>query len=147
MASMHHAQVPKGKSYEFLAYGAHGVIAAGLGRDVHMIDSASGSVLSVIEDAHTKLTYLQWSPVPRRIGECALFVEEPTLGEEYMSTDRYRQCASHGCRSGKLSNQYVECETFDARHPLARVRRWGGVLRPCDCGRQAREALAVAMMA
>lgn len=65
----HLPQVPKGKSYDFLAYGAHGVIAAGLARTVHMIDSACGGVLSVIEDAHTSLTSLQWSPMPRRVGE------------------------------------------------------------------------------
>lgn len=59
--------VPNGRSYEHLAYGAHGVIAASFERSVHMIDSASGAVVSIIEDAHTAVTYLQWSPVPRRI--------------------------------------------------------------------------------
>ncbi len=62
------AQLPANQSYTHLAYGAHNVIAAGLDRTVHMIDGSSGSVLQVIEDAHIQLTYLQWSPVPRRIG-------------------------------------------------------------------------------
>ncbi len=60
--------MPKGKSYELLSYGGHGVIAGGLDRAVHMIDSASGAVLAVIDDAHTHLTYLSWSPTPRSVG-------------------------------------------------------------------------------
>jgi hypothetical protein len=63
------AQVPNGQSYELLAFGAHGVIAAALGRTLHMIDSASGAVMSVIDDAHSPVAYLQWSPVPRLTGE------------------------------------------------------------------------------
>jgi hypothetical protein len=62
------AQVPSGQSYKLLAFGAHGVIAAALGRTLHMIDSASGAVMSVIEDAHSPVAYLQWSPVPRLTG-------------------------------------------------------------------------------
>ena len=61
-------QVPSGQSYKLLAFGAHGVIAAALGRTLHMIDSASGAVMSVIEDAHSPVAYLQWSPVPRLTG-------------------------------------------------------------------------------
>lgn len=61
--------MPAGQSYTHLAYGAHDVIAAGLDRTIHLIDASSGALLQVIEDAHTQLVYLQWSPVPRRIGE------------------------------------------------------------------------------
>ncbi len=64
-----HAQVPAGQSYTHLAYGPHDVIAAGLGRTVHMIDASTGDVLQVVEDAHTQLMYLQWAPVPRRTGD------------------------------------------------------------------------------
>ena len=60
--------MPSGQSYKLLAFGAHGVIAAALGRTLHMIDSASGAVMSVIEDAHSPVAYLQWSPVPRLTG-------------------------------------------------------------------------------
>lgn len=61
-------QVPAGQSYTHLAYGTHDVIAAGLERTIHLIDASSGALLQVVEDAHTQLVYLQWSPVPRRIG-------------------------------------------------------------------------------
>jgi hypothetical protein len=60
--------VPNGHSYTLLAFGAHGVIAAALGRTLHMIDSASGAVMSVVDDAHSPVAYLQWSPVPMLTG-------------------------------------------------------------------------------
>lgn len=62
-------EVPVGQSYTKLAFGSHGVIAAALERTLHMIDSASGAVLQIIEDAHNHIAYMQWSPQPRRIGD------------------------------------------------------------------------------
>lgn len=48
---------------------------------MHMIDSASGAVVSIIEDAHTAVTYLQWSPVPCRIGEASRSVITSSVGQ------------------------------------------------------------------
>lgn len=67
-------ELPADQSYTKLAFGAHGVIAAALERTLHMIDSASGAVLQIIEDAHNDIAYLQWSPQPRQIGDDSTFV-------------------------------------------------------------------------
>jgi WD40 repeat protein len=55
--------------YRRLAYGPDGIIAAVSGRDVHMLDSQTGSLLEVIEEPHAgSITEMAWAPVKYDLG-------------------------------------------------------------------------------
>eukprot|EP00884_Botryococcus_braunii_P020200 jgi/Botrbrau1/6864/Bobra.152_2s0022.1 len=55
--------------YSRLAYGPDGIIAAVSGRDVHMLDSQTGSLLEVIEEPHAgSITEMAWAPVKYDLG-------------------------------------------------------------------------------
>ena len=61
--------MPLGRFYNHIAFGPDGIIAASYDRSLHFIDSASGCVLEMIEDAHDgSISQLVWNPVHAVIG-------------------------------------------------------------------------------
>ena len=124
-------QLPSSKCYSLLAYCANGIIAAGCDRELHLIASVSGDVIACIEDAHTPLQYMQWSPVPCDVGapnRLLCLCKDSALRLNSFSP------AAH---AGLLPKMILP--TFLGG------RRWRVRVCPCNSRRQARAVVEVAM--